>query len=265
MLAATVSGVAHRLKGHPGDDAYAWELGPPGDYAVPDRLAIAVADGLGSAARGGEAALLASAKAVADAVEARGPVEDACRAGLRAATDLLSVRAAKEPAAELATTLVLAVMTPAREGAGLEVACARTGDSSAFVVAEDAQWREVQFMPPAGDGVAAQDDDILDTRTRALGVPGAQDGEEMSATFVVGASESLALLSDGVWRPLLDGPSTVAPALAAVVTAAREGLLGPVGWADAIGFSRRGAHDDRAAVVVWPLVAARGRTVGSPP
>ena len=53
VLAASVAGVAHRLAGRRCEDAYAWARVEPG------RLALVIADGVSTVARGGEGADIA--------------------------------------------------------------------------------------------------------------------------------------------------------------------------------------------------------------
>jgi hypothetical protein len=59
--------------------------------------------------------------------------------------------------------------------------------------------------------------------------------------------DALVLLTDGVVRPLEDGPTTVAPTLAAGLA---EPPL-PLELARLVDFSRQGCHDDRTLAAVW--------------
>ena len=63
-----------------------------------------------------------------------------CVAALRAASEAVSARGWASSAAELSTTLVVALVSAS--GAGAEVCLARVGDSSAFVLA-GAEWDEL--------------------------------------------------------------------------------------------------------------------------
>lgn len=274
VLAASVSGVSHRLAGRRGEDSFGWALPEPG------RLGLVVADGVGSAGRGGEGAELA--------------VDAACRyltGGAEHGWDLASCwsaiseanralyEAGGEAPAGLATTIVVALV---RAGAGeAEVALGRVGDSSAFVLSPEGEWQEL-FGASGGAGAgpaqaagtgAANDADgpMLVTATASLplasmgpaegggprGLAGAEAGPgggpvEM-ASAALGRGAALALVTDGVAQPLRDGPTTVAPRLAEALRAGGEGGLGPLGLAYALDFSRRGAHDDRTVLVAWPL------------
>ena len=130
-----------------------------------------------------------------------------------------------------ATTLVLAVVQP-----GGQVELGRIGDSTAFVVsAEGGSWRELFSAP---------DDDAVMTATRALP---AEVPEPELAAIDLAPDETLLLLTDGVADPWRDGPTTVAPALAAAVA----GRPGPLELAQLADFSRQGCHDDRTVMAVW--------------
>ncbi len=63
------------------------------------------------------------------------------------------------------------------------------------------------------------------------------------------------LVTDGTANPLRDGPTTVAPALAAVLRGGPAGELSPLALAAAADFSRRGCQDDRTILVAWPRPA----------
>ena len=65
-------------------------------------------------------------------------------------------------------------------------------------------------------------------------------------------TSALVLLTDGVADPLREGPSTVAPALAAVLSGGHTGELAPLDLAHAADFSRRGCQDDRTILAAWP-------------
>jgi hypothetical protein len=212
LRAASVVGVRHRLAGRPSDDAYAWAL-------TAGRLAVAVADGVGSVDGSAGAAARAARAAVEAAVAVAG------------SDPIASALAAADGAAKGggATTLVLAVT-----GADGSVALGRVGDSTAFLIEPDARWTEL-FGPP--------DPEHHDRATLAL--PGAADDAERGGARLVPGGV-LALATDGVGDPWRDGPGTVAPALVSV-------LLGgptPVELLAAADFSRQGCHDDRTILAV---------------
>jgi serine/threonine protein phosphatase PrpC len=226
VRAASVVGARHRLAGQASDDSYAWAL-------TDGRLIVAVADGVGSVAGAGAAAARAAESAVtAPAGEAVELTAAGSATGVGPAADVLqmAIAAANRAIVEGATTLVVAVVE--RDG---HVALARVGDSTAFVVADDAA---VELFP-------APDPDRADTATAAL--PAEDPEPEMAGTELV-AGAALILVTDGVAEPWRDGPTTVAPALI-------EGLRRPappiqlLALAD---FERQGCHDDRTLVAVWP-------------
>jgi serine/threonine protein phosphatase PrpC len=221
VRAASVAGVRHRLSGQPGQDSYAWAL-------AGDRLAVAVADGLGGVPDSDTTAARATTAAVSAALASSGALADQVAAGLDAAN-----RAARGGGA---TTIVIAVIH--RRG---EVAVARVGDSSAFVVGEGgAAWTEL-FASPASDG--------LNTVTAALPAVAPQSEE---AAISLDYHGILVLATDGISDPWRDGPTTVAPALASALAVP----LAPLDLAQLVDFSRQGCHDDRTLVAVWHRAGA---------
>ena len=234
VRAATVAGVGHRLSGEENQDAYAWAHDGT-------RLAVAVADGLGSVPGSGAAARLAASAAVAAALDPpRVSPGEAARAAVTAA------RAAVTQSGGGSTTLVVAVVE--RADGGGEAVLARVGDSTGFlVVAGDGRgWSELFEPPPSADeevGVATHA-----ICADAQSAPGADDEllvETATAAFSEG--DVLAVVTDGIAGPWRDGPTTVAPAMV-------EGLRrGPSAWelAQLADFSRQGCHDDRTMVLVW--------------
>ena len=216
LRAASVAGVRHRLAGARSDDAFAWAH-------AERRLAVAVADGLGSVEGSAGASHRASAAAVAAAVGFPGEdLAGAARAGVEAAN-----RAAGGGGA---TTLVVAVAGP-----GGETVVARVGDSSAFTVKAGGSWAEL-FEPP--------DPERAGTATAALpaGEPAVQ-----TATTGLWDGAVLVLATDGVADPWRDGPTTVAPSLAGAVLARPTA----VELLQVTDFSRHGCHDDRTLVCLW--------------
>ena len=215
LRAASVAGVRHRLAGEPSEDSYAWSVGR-------ERLAFAVADGLGSVDGSGQAAIAAARSAVEVAV---GDAAEPVVAGVSAANEACSGGGA--------TTLVLAVVE--RDG---HVEVARVGDSTALVVRSDGSTWTGLFRP------TADDDETVDVSTAALP---ADDPQMERTSLNLSPGEVLVLASDGIGDPWRDGPTTVAPAFAALV-AARPAPLELARMAD---FSRQGCHDDRTIVLLW--------------
>ena len=216
VRAASVAGVRHRLAGQPGQDGFAWAW-------QGDRLAVAVADGLGGVPGSDTTATRAGPAAVGAAVAAAGSPSAQVAAGLEAAN-----RAA---AGGGATTIIVAVVS--RSG---EVALGRVGDSTAFLVAAGSGPGRELFSPPAGDGVG--------TVTAAL--PDAAAAPE-TGTAIMATGDLLVLVTDGIADPWRDGPTTVAPVLAAALAQHPA----PLGLAQLVDFSRRGCHDDRTLLAVW--------------
>ena len=235
LRAATVAGVGHRLSAEVNQDSYAWAH-------EGSRLAVAVADGLGSVPGSGAAARLAASTAVAAALDpSRAAPAEAAHAAVSAAGAALAGSGGG------ATTLVLAIIERADGDAG--AALARIGDSTAFLVPSGPDgpvWQEL-FDPPAGG------DEEVGVATPALsgGSPATPAGEEgppvETATLALSDGDVLALVTDGIAGPWRDGPTTVAPAMVDGLRA-RPSALELAQLAD---FSRQGCHDDRTMVVVW--------------
>lgn len=230
LRAATVTGVGHRLAGAANEDHYAWSRSG-------DRIAFAVADGLGSVPGSGLAAHVASVAAVAAAVGAPGSPRESAVTGIESASAELR-RAAEAPGA---TTLLVGVVEPGRP-----VGLARVGDSTAFVVratagSNDELWRET-FDPPCDE------EDLVVVATGALTAAGDLEAADVESLDIdLSEGDALVVVSDGVAGPWRDGPSTVAPAMV-------EGILArpsPLQLAGLVDFSRQGCHDDRTVLAVW--------------
>lgn len=252
LRAASVVGVRHRLAGRGSDDSYAWALGG-------DRLALAVADGVGSLGDSAPAADLACRVAVSAALRAAvgsggggaGTAEGARKAALGAGgaggagagaggAGAAAVAAANRALGELfaphqpgppagATTLVVAVV----DAAGC-FELARVGDSSAWRVGGTEGG---ELFPPPDPERAGGATEALPASTVEVETTGGR----------LAAGEVLCLVTDGVADPWRDGPNTVAPALESALLA----RPGPLELLELAGFSRQGCHDDRTLVAVW--------------
>lgn len=249
LRAASLAGVRHRLAGQPGQDAYAWDR-------TGAALVLAVADGVGSVAGSGSAALRAvqaACSAAAAALEGRAATSADASAG--AGIDARAVGVSAPDLDEACCEAVGAAQTAVADGPGattLVVAAigddgscrlARVGDSTALVLAGQA-WTEL-FADPDPDGEPAS------SATSAL--PAADPAVEI-AGVCLGAGEVLVLVTDGIGDPLRDGPETVAPGLAVALAVPPS----PLGLAWAADFSRQGCHDDRTVVALWRAAVTGG-------
>lgn len=228
LRAASVAGVRHRLAAQGSDDSFAWAHDG-------NRLAVAVADGVGSLDGSAGASRRAATAAVECAVADPADRAEAARNAVAAAN-----RAAEGGGA---TTLVVAVVEPSGDGV-LDVALARVGDSTALLYGGSQSGTET-----GEELFGAPDPERADTATAALPSP-APAVEERAAELRSGAV--LTLVTDGIGDPWRDGPTTVAPALGEVLL----GRPSPLELLRAADFSRRGCHDDRTLACVWPVAGA---------
>lgn len=227
VVAATVTGVRHRLAAESNQDCYAWATGEA-------RLAVAVADGLGSVPGSGEASRTAAVAAVRSAARFDGDRSAAAPAAIDAAETALR----ECGLASGATTLVVCVVY--QDG---NATLSRVGDSTAFLVgtSDGRGRREVFDAPDEQEGEVA-------VVTAAITV---EDGRAHpaveSAELTLQDGDVLVLVTDGIAGPWRDGPTTVAPAML-------DGILShpsPIELAGLADFSRQGCHDDRTIVCVW--------------
>ena len=235
LTAATVTGVGHRLAGDAGQDSYAWSL-------AGERIAVAVADGLGSVAGSADAAAAATRTAVRAATAfPQGRPREAAVAGIEAAeTELRGWEAGSG-----ATTLVVCVVDQ-----GGDAALSRIGDSTAFLLGgggddghvEGPGWREL-FEPPADH------EEEMPVATGALASgEGRVSADAETVEMSLAGSEVVAVVTDGVAGPWRDGPTTVAPAMVQALMA----FPSPIELATLVDFSRQGCHDDRTIVAIRP-------------
>jgi serine/threonine protein phosphatase PrpC len=171
-------------------------------------------------------------------------VAAARRAGEMTATDALAAALEAANAAVVgvdsgASTLVIALV--GRDGRADLV---RVGDSTAFRLAAGA-WTEVFAEVGEADGEAG-------IRTPVTAALPCSDPEVEGVQVDLAPGEALLLLSDGVADPLRDGPTTVAPGLAAALADPPHPLV----LAAQADFSRQGCQDDRTIAGIWLVAPA---------
>lgn len=260
VRAASVRGLNKRHLGGPRQDDLCLRLHPP-----TRSLIAAVADGVSAAPRSDLAAALAVRHAAAsvDRQLERGAVDvDWPEVFHHAAWALVEEQrrsdgdahaGVAETAASLATTLIVAVISPAdasgsetqdeageasrSDPARFRVQVAAVGDSPAYVLLEG-RFKSVLEDTPSIDG-------LIGGSTRALPRhAGAVDHD----TCTLEAGGTLLICSDGLALPLADGAGDVGQTLT------RE-LANPpdiVDFARLLDFSRATYDDDRTLIAVWP-------------
>jgi hypothetical protein len=242
VRAASVRGLAKRYTGGARQDDLCLRVHPP-----TATLLTAVADGVSAADRSALGAALAVRHAAAAALRqlADGAMELDWHAIFEQAAWALveehrrhsgDSRAGVEAAGSLATTLILAAVSPVEEG-GAWVQLGWVGDSPALVLDgvgfELVTGRGECDEPLLADGVLA-----LPRHVRAV----------ESLTRRLEAGEILLVCTDGLALPLGDGAGEVGRALA------RELVRPPeiVDFARLLDFSRATYDDDRTLVAIWP-------------
>jgi hypothetical protein len=189
VIGASVRGTGHERTGLPCQDAHAWRRLPGG------ALALAVADGAGSAAHA-EAGARAAANAAADtlaksaATVADGDWTAALDAAFAAALQAVEAEAAAQAVElrELSTTLIACVVTSSG------VTAAQVGDGA--VIVADAEGMRALTAPTSGE---------FANETVFLTSPGAVDAAQRAAWK--GAPLHLAVFTDGLQGLALKHPA----------------------------------------------------------
>jgi hypothetical protein len=239
VLGASVRGTRHVREGTPCQDAHAWRVLPGG------RVALAVADGAGSATHADAGAAAAVHAAIQSLAAADAGAEPALDQALAAALAAVEAEAARRgaPPRELATTLIVAV-------AGANgVAAAQVGDGA--LVVEGADGMCVLTVPMGGEFV---------NETIFLTSPGALD--EAQRTAWSGEPRHLAAFSDGL-QPLAlrrPGHTPHAPFFAPLFAFAGEAHDPSTGEAELAAFLAGPRVTARADDDLTLLVAARDRS-----
>ncbi|HOX04491.1 MAG TPA: PP2C family serine/threonine-protein phosphatase [Candidatus Paceibacterota bacterium] len=193
VAAASVRGRHHRLTGQPCQDAVLWQILPG------HALAVALADGAGSAPFGEVGAHLAVRTAIGE-LAGSGPVpghwpgldawESRLRSALAAGRAAVCEEAARrgDPPRDLATTLIVAVVS--HQGA----IAAQVGDGGVVILDEDGQWAALSLAPPGeylNETVFLTSDSALDS---------------IHAQSRTGRVRQLAMFSDGLQMVALRMP-----------------------------------------------------------
>ena len=231
LRGASRRGPSHAHGGSPRQDSYCLSGSADGRFAV-----VAVADGLGSAKLSHLGAFLASRVACAALTEllADSTIDEIEFADVFAqvATTMrtLAARMLGEcEESELLTTLVVVIA----DSTTAEAVIARVGDSTVLVLENGEIVDAFDEPEPA----------LVDSGTSAL--PSSCDFEwrELSLPY----DGCLLVVSDGISRQVELSPAVVGEFFAERLRMAPT----DIGFTRAIGFSRRGAHDDRTAVGLW--------------
>jgi Protein phosphatase 2C len=251
VRAASVRGLSKRYQGQPRQDDLCLRVDKPRRTLI-----AAVADGVSGAARSDLAAALVVRHAAAALarqlddpsreLDGDPPAADADWREVfeQAAWALVEEhrRHAGEPeagieeaGASLATTLVVAAITPLEEG-GARARLAAVGDSPAFIV-RDRRFEPVFGSTQEGDGLL---DPLVEALPRAVHTVIDRD-------VMLEPGSVLLICTDGLALPLAGGNGEVG------ATFARELRRPPdvIDFARLLDFSRSTYDDDRTAVAVW--------------
>lgn len=146
----------------------------------------------------------------------------------------------REIARTLATTALFAVveLTSWPGTAGCAVHLFQVGDSSAWVLREGRRWEPQQPVKNSGVEVAS-------AATRALPTPGPV---LEPVRTVLAPTDVLALVTDGLGDPLLDGDNDFGDYLADCWARPPAALA----FAAQVDVARKSFDDDRTAVAIWP-------------
>lgn len=235
VLGASVRGTRHAREGTPCQDAHAWRVLPCGS------VALAVADGAGSAPHAAAGAAAATRAAI-DALGAGGDAGPALDRALIAALSAVELEASRRnaPARELATTLILAL-------AGDDgVSAAQVGDGA--LVVEGADGMHSVTVPMGGEFV---------NETVFLTSPGALDAVQRSSWS--GTPLNLAAFSDGLQGLALRRPDHTphAPFFAPLFRFAGEAADAAAGEAELAAFLAGPRVTARADDDLTLVIAAR--------
>lgn len=230
VLGASVRGTSHARNELPCQDAHAWRRLPGG------AVALAVADGAGSAAHA-EAGARAAAKAAVDSLVSSAPavvdgnwtaaLDHAMGAALVAVQDEAKARAVEMR--ELNTTLIAAVVTAD------SVTAAQVGDGAVIVSAAGGEMRAIT-APTSGE---------FANETVFLTTPGAVDAAQRSAWR--GSARHLAIFTDGLQGLALKHPERTP----------HEPFFAPLFAFAAEARDPRDAEDQLSAFLAGPRVTAR--------
>jgi serine/threonine protein phosphatase PrpC len=257
LRAASTRGRAHRFAGKVRQDAYAFRC--DGRFVV-----AAVADGVSSRPLSHVAANVVSQHGchlVAKLLEAKEPEEldwehvlrvlatkviNAGRRRLQVAAQPRVIEPDREEvAAELATTVLFAVVDMRPDVEGYPVHVLAYGDTSAWILRSGVRWEPQNPVKNQGAAVASSATDALPYLPARL--------PEVVRTRLA-PTDALLLVTDGVADPLDDGTGTVGAFLAENWRCPPE----PLAFAAHVDFARRSHDDDRTAVALWPAEAVGG-------
>ena len=259
VRAASVRGVGHRYDGTPRQDDFCLGVGG----ASNEWFVVAVADGVSSGPTSHVASraavrfvikllnskLASSAPSALDWNEVIGGVAGFVLAQARneSRDPHLDAGAA---AKLMATTIVIAVVPVYPNSAGVR-SCAvlAVGDTSAWVLGANGQWRSETAIKNDGAAVAS-------SATAAL--PLLPPGDFSPISVELGPGEVLFVMTDGVGDPLGDGKGEVGRSLARAWSDPPDRYT----FASQVDFRRRSHTDDRTVVGIW---TGRGKASGEDP
>lgn len=247
VRAASVRGLSHRAYATARQDEYALRVTPDRRYLV-----LCVADGVSSGRYAHYAACWGAHDGADELVRllATTRPEDLPWAEFLGWLSRLIVTFAAqriegltpEPAAVAQHTAAALTFAVVDLGAEHTVHLCTLGDTSGWIISQDARWHPLQPVKNAGAEIYSSSVAALPMLPSVLPAP---------VRAVLGPGETLVLMTDGIGDPLGDGSAVVGAFLA-------ESWREPprdIAFAAQIGFARSSFDDDRTAIAVWPAPA----------
>jgi hypothetical protein len=249
LRAASVRGLSHRHTGKVRQDDYGFAVTADRRYLV-----AIVADGVSAGPHSHIAAGVAANRGAAELTRAlasqtlqeiswKGLLESLANSlvGWVERSNDGGPAALSEVAAQMATTIIIAVVTVDPDASGNhEVQVVRLGDTSGWIVQPGRVWVSLGDVKNEGAMIA---------ESATSGLPFVPDEPPEVITSLVAPGEVLVLMSDGIGDPLGAGRGEVGATLADAWATPPN----PIHFAAQVDFGRKSFDDDRTAIAIWPV------------